>query len=208
MVAVGKDAVLWHPEIQHGANKDQTGQHQMEMSPDQAAPKHSGQHISCQHQGGIQEPEEEFPCCSQLRGHPVEFLQADLWSQRGLFGLQIHDEGLFRTASLLLLLPLCLASLSFSSGSGPAVLRVRRASEHMVDKNNPPTDLSALPLFLKTLPSVNIVAATAFSDPVVVRRAAQQDWIWLISPTHLMKVVSRLQEWRFLPQVSRFNLAV
>lgn len=141
MVAVGKDAVLWHPKIQHGAKKDQTGQHQMEMSPDQAAPKHSGQQISCQHQGAVQGPEEEFPCCSQLRGHPVELLQADLWSQRGLFGLQIHDEGLLRTAWLLLLLPVCavcLTSLSFSSGSGPAVLHVRRAAEHMVDKNNPP----------------------------------------------------------------------
>lgn len=113
----------------------------MKMSPDQAAPKHLGQQISCQHQGGVQEPKEEFPCCSQFRGHPVESLQADLWSQRGLFGLQIHNEGLFRTASLLLLLPVCavrLTSLSFSSGSGPAVLRVRRASEHMVDENNPP----------------------------------------------------------------------
>lgn len=150
----------------------------MEMSPDQAAPKHSGQQISCQHQGGVQEPEEEFPCCSQLRGHPVELLQADLWSKRGLFGLRIHDRGLFRTASLLLLLPVCAVrptSLSFSSGSGPAVLHVRRATQHMVDRNNPPADLAALPLSLKTLPSVNIVAATAFSDPVVVRRAAQQD---------------------------------
>lgn len=145
----------------------------MEMSPDQAAPKHTGQQISCQHQGGVQEPEEEFHCCSHLRG---QLLQADLWSQRGLVGLQIHDEGLLRTAWLLLLLPVCaarLTSLSFSSGSGPAVLHVRRASEHMVDRNNPPADLTALPLSLKTLPSVNIVAATAFSDPVVVQGAAQ-----------------------------------
>lgn len=108
IVAVGKDAVLWHPDIQHGTKENQRGQHQMEMSPDQAASKHLGQQICCQHQGSVQDPEEESPCCSQRRCSPVELLQADLWLEDvcGLFSLQIHDQDLLWTAFLLLLLSL------------------------------------------------------------------------------------------------------
>lgn len=77
----------------------------MEMSPDQAAPKHSGQQIGCQNQGGVQEPEQELRCSSQLCAHAAELLQADLWSPSGPLGRRIHAEGLWRTAFVLLLLP-------------------------------------------------------------------------------------------------------
>lgn len=115
IVAVGKDAVLRHPEIQQGTKENQTGQHQMEMSPDQAASKHSGQQICCQHQGGVQDPKEEFPCCSQLRCHPVELLQADVWLENvcGLFSPQIHGRDLSWTAFLLLLSLWCSLSHCF-----------------------------------------------------------------------------------------------
>lgn len=43
VVAVCKDVELWHPETEKRSKQNQTRQHQVEMSPDQAASQQSGQ---------------------------------------------------------------------------------------------------------------------------------------------------------------------
>lgn len=125
VVAVGEDAILGHPETQQGTEEEQRGQQQVEMSPDQDASEHLGQQVGCQHQGGIEDPEDERPCCSQRRRPPGTLVQAGVHLGRVGSGLQIHDQEFQWTASSCWL---CCPS----SGRGP-----QPALAH-VDRNSPP----------------------------------------------------------------------
>lgn len=53
VVAVGEDAVLWHPETEHRTKQNQAGQHQVEMSFNQTASKSFGQQVRYKHKSNI-----------------------------------------------------------------------------------------------------------------------------------------------------------